>query len=345
MRPTGPPADAPDQSELSVTHEIAGSWFLEVGDDEALTVAGRGLVIGRDPSCDLVLTDRTASQRQAVVLPMGPRLEVLALGRNPTLVDGERVQTRAWLTPGQVLEVPGLRLRVGRIGGVSGTRRRWLVRAPEGSYGLRQLPMSLGGGTTDSVQLFGWPPGALHFRLQDGLLVFETGVALQHGSREVPAGAVEVASPGDAFTVAVCTVHLHRERVSQSGGTELVEASGRPLAARFEFMARGGALTVDYGAGAPIRVELPELRARLVAALLSPPRGYTPGEYLPDDILIPAIWSGNAARTRTDLNVLLHHTRKALVRAGLNPAQVLSRAKTGGSTCFLLAPDAQVEVV
>jgi len=70
-----------------------------------------------------------------------------------------------------------------------------------------------------------------------------------------------------------------------------------------------------------------------------------PGEYLPDDVVIPAVWSGSAARTRTDLNVLLHHTRKALVRAGLNPAQVLSRARTGGATCFLLAPGARVEVV
>ncbi len=79
--------------------------------------------------------------------------------------------------------------------------------------------------------------------------------------------------------------------------------------------------------------------------LLGPPRGYRPGEYLPDEVLIPAVWSGGPFRTRSDLNVLLHHTRKALMKAGLNPNQVLSRAKMGGATCFLLATNARVEVV
>lgn len=346
MRPTGPRPDPQDTEEQSLTRVVVGHWSLEVAPGELITVSNRALVFGRDPSCDVVLQDRTASQRQAIVLPMGPHLELLTLGRNPTLVNGEPVIGRVSLQPGQRLEMPGLTAQVRRIGALSGTPRRWVARTARGAYGLRQLPLSIGGGASDGLQLLDWPEGALTLRTESGLLVFETRAELTHGGRRVPAGAVEVVSPGDVFVRDGVSLTMGRDRIAAPrGATEGVEASGRPVRVRFEFLARGGRLSVDFGLGDGAQVELPELRARLIAALLCPPKGFAPGEYLPDDLLIPAVWSGSAARTRTDVNVLLHHTRKALVRAGLNPARVLSRAQTGGATCFLLASGALVEVV
>ncbi len=341
-----PPPPAPGSDKAEVTHIGRGlaSWWLLTTAGEGLRISERGLLIGRAPTCDLVLRDRAASARQAMVLHAGEDLEVLALGRNPTLVNDTPVTGRAVLRPGDHLAVPGAELRVERLGRPEVIRGRWMLSSGTGLFGLRLLPLSIGGSVGDDVRIDGWPPAALILKLDDGLLVFEAGVPLLHGGRAVPEGATEVAGPGDSFTVAGRTLVLRRDAGADPAGTELMEVSGRPIRVRFEFLARGGRLELDYGMGPPLSVLLPELRARLVAALLQPPRGYAPGEYLPDEIVIPAVWSGNATRTRTDLNVLLHHTRKALQKAGIQPATVLSRARTGGSTCFLLAVDARVEV-
>ena len=101
---------------------------------------------------------------------------------------------------------------------------------------------------------------------------------------------------------------------------------------------------MGFADGATHTVDLAELRANLVAALLTPPRPYKAGELIPDDVLAPAIWPGQQERGRTDLNLLLHRTRKNLLRAGINPSVVLARAKKGGATCFRLSPGAHVVV-
>ena len=68
------------------------------------------------------------------------------------------------------------------------------------------------------------------------------------------------------------------------------------------------------------------------------------GVFVPDDVLLTSIWPGNANRGRTDLNVLIHRTRKSLMNAGVNPSAVLARARQGRATAFHLAPAAKVEV-
>jgi hypothetical protein len=61
-------------------------------------------------------------------------------------------------------------------------------------------------------------------------------------------------------------------------------------------------------------------------------------------MVIKSIWAGQPGRGRTDLNVLIHRTRKDLLTAGINPAAVLARARKGGATSFRLAKDAAVSV-
>ena len=91
------------------------------------------------------------------------------------------------------------------------------------------------------------------------------------------------------------------------------------------------------------RKEVERSRRDLVAALLQPPPPFAPGGFVPDDVLLPRIWPGRAM-TRVDLNVLIHRTRHDLVRAEIDGATLLDRARGGSATRFRLAVDARVSV-
>ena len=148
---------------------------------------------------------------------------------------------------------------------------------------------------------------------------------------------------GDTIEFAGQLVRLSSASGPSRATTVIVQARGGARQVRFDFIPAGGEIELRFDDEDGVRtVVLAELRARLLAALLSPPRGYKAGDLIPDEVLIPAIWSGSVDRTRTDLNVLIYRTRKALVRAGLNPERVLERARTGGGTRFLLAPGATI---
>lgn len=157
-------------------------------------------------------------------------------------------------------------------------------------------------------------------------------------------GAVESVRDGDrlAFGGVAVSVHIASDQASES--TQLLSQDGARRAV-FEFLPNGGQLTLTFRDGpAPFAVVLPELRARLMATLLQPPGGYTAGDLVPDDVLIPSVWPGQPHRDRTDMNVLIYRTRKSLLKAGLNPDRVLARARAGGSTRFRLAAGADVVV-
>ena len=78
--------------------------------------------------------------------------------------------------------------------------------------------------------------------------------------------------------------------------------------------------------------------------ILMPPSGFDPGDHLPDEVLIPRIWPGED-RGRLDVNQLLYRTRHDLLAVGVDGLQILSRARGGRATAFLLAPGAQVNVI
>ena len=100
---------------------------------------------------------------------------------------------------------------------------------------------------------------------------------------------------------------------------------------------------MGFADGATHTVDLAELRANLVAALLTPPRPYKAGELIPDDVLAPAIWPGQQERGRTDLNLLLHRTRKNLLRADQSIGRACARQE-GRRNLLRLSPGAHVVV-
>lgn len=115
-----------------------------------------------------------------------------------------------------------------------------------------------------------------------------------------------------------------------------------PSEVHLEFLTRGGRLTVGCR-GVPRVVYLPGRRCDLVAALLKPPPPFAPGEFIPDEVILPRIWPGRSM-SRVNLNVLIHRARHDLVRAAINGAALLDRAVGGSATRFRMARGAQVTV-
>jgi hypothetical protein len=115
-----------------------------------------------------------------------------------------------------------------------------------------------------------------------------------------------------------------------------------PSLVHLEFLTRGGRLTVSHD-GVQRAVYLPERRCDLVAALLKPPPPFAPGDFVPDEVILPRIWPGRTM-SRVDLNVLIHRARHDLVRAEINGAAILDRIEGGNATRFRVARDAQVTV-
>jgi pSer/pThr/pTyr-binding forkhead associated (FHA) protein len=323
-----------------------GIWLVR-DSGARLRLPSRGLIFGRREDCDVVLEDPRASFHHALVVPTLRGVELIALGRNPTRVDGRRVERQALVRHGQSIELPGALFMVHAPfeRRVHRTNPAWVLTHPDGhNYGIRQLPFSIGGSAEDDMAIEGWPPGVLCFYGVQGGMAVEVNAPVLLNEDELEAGAVEVVDSGDVFTVGRSSVKLNDAAPESGESTALRPRSPHPVQATFEFLPNGGRLHLTFADGDRMSVQLPELRARLIATLMSPSGGYEAGEYIPDDVLLSSIWPGNAGRGRTDLNVLIHRTRKSLMKAGINPTAVLARARQGRATCLQLAPGAKVEV-
>lgn len=82
------------------------SFRLERPDGCAVRVPARGLMLGRSADCDVVLVHPGASQCHALVLPAAEGLRVVALGRNPTNLNGQPLRGAAPAVEGDLLELP-----------------------------------------------------------------------------------------------------------------------------------------------------------------------------------------------------------------------------------------------
>jgi len=322
-------------------------WFgwLHRVDGGTLAIPERGLVLGRRDDCDAVLASPEASQVHALLTPTLDGLELFAVGRNPTLVDGTPIRGRRILPDGCRLELPGGSYRVEVCKGRTWSDRAWCIEHPDGQrYALRRLPFRIGGGRGDHLVVEGWPDGAVAFLAAGGAVAAELRVDARLNGVEAPAGTVELIEAWDRFEVAGKVVSV-RAGGAESRDTTVLLAHLGPKEVRFRFEPTGARLELRYAdEDGVLTAELPELRARLVATLLQPPGNYQAGDAVPDDRLIPSIWSARAERGRTDLNVLIYRLRKDLMRAGINPARLVERARNGGSTRVLLAPGAVVRV-
>jgi len=319
--------------------------WLVAPDGTRLAIKPTGILVGRAPHCDLVLTEPDASRVQAIVFAgaEGPCLTVL--GKGPTSVNGEPVVHERDLAGGDRIELPGLALEVltGPEEAAAPPRSSWVLRGPRGLFGVVRTPFTVGSGAGADLRLDSGPAVALRFHLADRLHV-EAVAAIEIDGVACDPGAIEELRPGAIVRYAGGQFEVVSANPMSLASTASGPAASEtgPSEIHLEFLTRGGRLTVG-SRGLHRAVYLPERRCDLVAALLQPPTPFAPGDFIPDEVILPRIWPGRPM-SRVDLNVLIHRARHDLVRAELDGAALLDRAEGGSATRFRMARDARVSV-
>jgi hypothetical protein len=321
-------------------------WWLTDGDGVRLRIDAGGVLIGRSPSCELVLLDPKASRSQALVYLDGARPRLVVLGKGRTLHNGARAQREVKLAEGDSIELPGMSLTIGSSADPGSTRSGWVLERPSGGFfGVSGGPFVIGGHERDDLQLEAWPDHALTLHLTQRRMHLAAGAELEVDGTPVVDGALVPLGAGSRISFREQTLRVVTGQEVWSGSTlaSAVETSDElPDWVKLEFLPRGGRLHV-YANGNTRAVYLPGQRSELMALLLQPPPPYEVGQTLEDELLMDRLWP-RQTRTRIDLNTLIYRLRKDLVRAGIDATGLVVRAPGGGGTRVGLARGARIEI-
>ncbi len=303
------------------------------------------LVIGREVDCDLVLANPRISKKHALIRTVGQTPELLCLGRNPTRVNGNRIDGAVRLRNGDVLEVVDTTFTVWVEDAPDQVPVAWMLELPTRALvGLLHSPFLVGGGHRDHLRLPDLPPGALCFLQAQEALVLEPGIDLKVAGEPVEASDLQNLGNSDVIEVQDQVYRVYAQRPGSEQTTLWSgDAPPLPVAMRLEFLRSGGRLSITFAEGT-MQVHLSEQRSDFVALLLKPPGDYVPGDFIPDEVVLPKLWPGSPTKDRTDINVLLFRIRRDLLRVGINPFRVIERLKGGGATRMRIVPSAVVEI-
>lgn len=307
-----------------------------------IPLANGSLLIGRSPSCHVVLSDPHVSRRHVLVLELDGAAQIVPLGKGKIELAGKALDEPAMAANGDrlvcgeatfMVEVPP-----------SADAPGWVLEVGSHVYPVRGHGFRLGGGEANDLRLPGWPStGATLYPVHGGLLaelgaeVEVQGAEMDVGSDDLPDSGLVRLRSGSKLSAAGLTV---RVALSQSVPAT-IDLNPAPSQATLELMPNGALLRVMLDR--LFLVWLPQKRGDLVAALLSPPTGVKPGDWVPDELLLPRVW-GNESASKAQLNTLIHRTRLSLTGAGLNGPSLLERAPGGGATRVRLAKNAVVSV-
>jgi hypothetical protein len=320
---------------------VSAYWLIaEAG--TRIPIRPDGIVVGRGARSDLIVDGEDVSRTQAILYAGddGPCIAVLGTGRTAingrdvggaaagvhALVDGDRVEiaTATYVVAGA--PAPG-----------GDARSAWMLRDRAGTLvGVTRTPFAIGGGASADVRIEGWPDAALVLHLADRLNVEARVGGVRINDRELAAGELEIAP-----IRAVIAYRDHAFAVVAGGPAHdaaTVPRRGLPDRVTLAFLPRGGRLTISWG-DRDVCVYLPERRCELMAVLLQ-----TPGELVSDEVLIARLWPGQA-RSRVDLNVVIHRARTDLARAGLDGATLIERAAGGSATRVATGERTRVAIV
>jgi hypothetical protein len=254
-------------------------------------------------------------------------------GPSPS-INGRSSGPRELLSDGDVLSIAGQKLV--HEWAPETLSSDWAVELGSSKFAVVKSPFAIGGSERDDLVVPSWPASAVTLFVAGADLVLEPAVVVTVSGRETN----EHASLRDRDTVALGEVRLRLRRRSVAEATTIGDG-GRPTRLTLELLPNGGLLTVHHWVTRA--VWLADRRCDLVAALLRPPSGLRPGDFVPDAKLIKRVWPNEAA-TRSELNTLVYRTRQTLTRAGLDGAALVERASSGGSTRFAVAEGAVVDV-
>jgi hypothetical protein len=305
---------------------------------------GQGLWIGRDPACDIVVADPAISRRHALIRTSIDGVELVPLGRLPVGHNGRPCERAQLLADGDRIEVAELVFTVKvELPAPGRTQAGFRLVTGRSSFALSHTPFFAGGGDADDLILDRWPVGALRFHLAQGEVFLEvvTGVATRNGE-PIEGDTLAVLGVGDVVGYCGDTFEIaggDRAHTTVGGHADVL-----PSRVVVEMLPRGGRVMFSLPSGERT-VYLADRRLDLIAALVRPPAGYAPGEFIPDDVLRPIVWPRNPNVIRSEINVHITRCRKDLLAAGLAGPRLLQRAPGGGATRLALAPGCTVEVL
>lgn len=318
--------------------------MLVMADGAARRVGQNGVLIGRQDDCDVVSPDPAASRRHAFVRVTSEGPEVVPLGRGPIEINGKAHERPCALADGDQLAVPGvaMRVQVTREASESAVSGFVLARERGGKFGIVREAFSIGGEDDDLV-IESWPRSTLTFHVAQGELLVELRAGeASVGTEPIALGTLRavaigerVSCRGETFTIEAARDHATTTAVSA--------AQMLPTRVKIEMLPRGGIAVFTLPEGEHT-VFLADRRFDLLIALLHPPGGYVPGEYISDDAIRAVVWPRNPGIGRQEINVLISRIRRDLVDAGLHGPKLIQRAPGGGGTRFILAHDASIVV-
>jgi hypothetical protein len=300
-----------------------------------------GVVIGRDAECEIVVRDPAVSRRHAWIRVDVEGCELVVLGRTPVACNGAPCDRTRRLVDGDELQLGELVLRVELARDDAARAPAFFLLVGSASYGISHTPFALGGGPSDDLALDGWPPRALAFHVADSELFVEPGVpGVTANGVALETGELAAVAIGDLIGCAHGIIAI-------GGGAErahtTVTSGAPPLPSKIvvEMLPRGGRVVFSMPGGDHC-VYFPDRRLDLITALLRPPHGYLPGDFIPDDVLRPMVWPGNPGVIRSEINVHITRCRRDLIAAGLAGPRLLERAPGGGATRLALGPSCDV---
>lgn len=317
------------------------AWIV-LPDGVRRAVTAQGLLLGRAATCDVVVDEPRASGRHALLCLAASGVELHPLGRNTTRVNGKEVRGVRRLSDGDQVDIPGLAFRLERSGGNPSERAPvWMVRIGETLHRVPARPWTLGGGDEDEIRLDGWPPGALTLQVGGAALLAEASTATDIDGETLGAEDLRSLRSGQMLRIGSTSIEVLAE-LQQEETTVASLDSLRLHEVVFQYRPNGGELFLQLGDDR-IGCSLSELRTRLVVVLLQPPGDYAAGDFVPDEVVISAVWPRRKDRTNFDVNTLVHRLRKDLLKRGLDPTRFIERSRTGGATRFRVA-EARVTV-
>jgi pSer/pThr/pTyr-binding forkhead associated (FHA) protein len=333
------PSSAPSPASASPEQPLvtAAAWWLRLSDGSRLWLDSGGVLLGRNPDCDIRYDRPYIHRYHALIRQRAGRVELVPLGQNPCYIDGAVTGRPAVLEVGSRLTIePGAWIQLERTPRPLTSKTRCTVQLDGQVHTLQTTTATVGGGSLDSLRHDGWPEAAVSLYILDEAVFCETSTAATIDGGSVLSRRAHRLSPGQAITINGSPLTLLSHQTVTPPTPRMVHSQPFQSAGRLLFR---------FDDRSQIRVCLPQSRYQLMHLLLEAYVGSrlrsatrTQGVSTLTDIDLPRgaahardlqIEVGGTRRLSfSALSDLFHQVRTDLIRAGINGERML---ESGGS--------------